>query len=119
MKPKPEKPVAMNIEEVLREHKAWLEGDGGKQANLQEANLRGTDLRGAYLPDTDIFLNSPWDICHIRADSIRIGCKYHSVEEWYSFSKNEIAAMGEEAEVFYRAKKNIILAIIEQLLKNY
>lgn len=39
----------MNIDEILNEHKVWLESDGkrGKQANLEDANLKGANLSGA------------------------------------------------------------------------
>ena len=37
------------LKKILDEHKAWLEGKGGKQADLSGADLRGADLRGAYL----------------------------------------------------------------------
>ena len=37
------------IAAVLAEHKAWLEGNGGKRANLDGANLAGANLAGANL----------------------------------------------------------------------
>ncbi|MFN8994708.1 MAG: pentapeptide repeat-containing protein [Pseudomonadota bacterium] len=47
----------MNKEElaaVLADHKAWLEGNGGKRANLARANLNGANLVGAYLADANL-----------------------------------------------------------------
>ena len=35
----------MNIDEILKKHKLWLDGDEkGERADLQGANLRGADL---------------------------------------------------------------------------
>jgi len=40
----------MNIDEVLRKHRIWIQdGDGGERANLSGANLSGANLSGAYL----------------------------------------------------------------------
>lgn len=42
----------MNADElktILADHASWLDGDGGKKANLREANLRGVNLSGANL----------------------------------------------------------------------
>jgi uncharacterized protein YjbI with pentapeptide repeats len=45
----------MNINETLRLHKAWINGEkGGKRADLQDANLRCADLRRANLTDADM-----------------------------------------------------------------
>ena len=40
---------AMNLEQILHDHKLWLAGQGGRQADLRGANLWGADLRGANL----------------------------------------------------------------------
>lgn len=45
---------AIELKETLDAHKLWLEGKGGKRANLRDfdlsyASLRGADLRGADL----------------------------------------------------------------------
>ena len=44
----------MNIENILKQHKAWLEGDGGEMANLYGANLSHANLRGANLRCADL-----------------------------------------------------------------
>jgi len=41
------------IADVLAQHKAWREGNGGKRANLSGANLSGADLSDAYLSRAD------------------------------------------------------------------
>ena len=50
----------MNLQDVLKKHNMWLNGDPrGQRANLRDAdlcgaNLRGADLRGADLCDADL-----------------------------------------------------------------
>ena len=49
----------MNLKQILKDHKLWLEGSGGakaslSRANLREANLRGADLRRANLSWADL-----------------------------------------------------------------
>jgi hypothetical protein len=39
---------------ILQDHKAWLNGRGGKRADLSEANLIGADLSEAYLSGADL-----------------------------------------------------------------
>ncbi|WP_251390629.1 pentapeptide repeat-containing protein [Mediterraneibacter agrestimuris] len=42
------------LEKILEEHKEWIDGKGGKCANLRGADLRGTILRGADLRGADL-----------------------------------------------------------------
>ena len=49
----------MDLKKILEEHLLWLNGKGGRRANLRGAdlfgaNLRGADLRGANLCDADL-----------------------------------------------------------------
>ena len=44
----------MNLQKILEDHSAWLRGEGGKRANLSDANLSGADLRGAKLSGADL-----------------------------------------------------------------
>lgn len=37
------------LDKILKNHKKWLNADGGSRANLRGANLRGANLRGADL----------------------------------------------------------------------
>jgi hypothetical protein len=46
--------VKMNIEKILKEHSKWLNGKGGKKADLTGANLIDADLTGANLTDADL-----------------------------------------------------------------
>lgn len=42
------------LKEILIQHKLWLTGEGGKRANLQEANLRGINLWRADLQEANL-----------------------------------------------------------------
>jgi hypothetical protein len=44
----------MNIDQVLGDHKQWLNGDVGSKADLREADLREADLREADLRWADL-----------------------------------------------------------------
>ena len=76
-------------------------------ANLSGANLSGANLYGAnlYLLQTDI-----WTV-HVQPEHIRIGCQYHTAEQWFSFSDEEIDVMSPEALDWWRKWKAPIQAI--------
>jgi hypothetical protein len=40
---------ASKLKDILEQHKLWIDGKGGKRADLTGANLRGADLTGANL----------------------------------------------------------------------
>lgn len=42
------------LQEILNNHKLWLQGEGGARADLRGANLRGASLRDADLRDADL-----------------------------------------------------------------
>ena len=42
------------LNEILNDHKLWLEGKGGSRANLRGADLREANLRGADLREADL-----------------------------------------------------------------
>ena len=42
------------LETILKNHKLWLNHEGGERANLQYANLRHADLRNANLQYADL-----------------------------------------------------------------
>ena len=105
----------MNIQEVLEQHKVYIEsfGKAGAKADLRGASLygaslygadlRGADLRGADLPEkTFLIAGEKYVIQIINGDSLRAGCQSHSVESWRKFTKKDIADMdGKEALRFY------------------
>ena len=45
---------ANELRGILDAHKLWLDGNGGKKADLRGADLCGADLRGANLRDADL-----------------------------------------------------------------
>src|SRR5574343_165845 len=132
------------LKEVLDKHTLFLEGkDGGERANLRYANLRyanlryanlsGANLSGADLSDADlsgadlrganlfganliIYQSGLWP-AYIQEDMIRIGCQYHSVKSWESFTDEEISKMHDDALRYCKANKEIILSIARSLKK--
>ena len=42
------------IKAIIARHEQWLRGDGGEQANLRDANLRGANLCDANLRVADL-----------------------------------------------------------------
>lgn len=42
------------LKSILEQHRLWIEGNGGKCADLQRADLQGADLQGANLQDADL-----------------------------------------------------------------
>ena len=43
------------LNEILEEHKKWLSGDGGKQADLSNTDLSNTDLNHTDLRHTNLY----------------------------------------------------------------
>ena len=86
---------------------ANLSGANLSDANLSGANLSGANLYGAnlYLLQTDI-----WTV-HVQPEHIRIGCQYHTAEQWFSFSDEEIGKMDSRALDWWRKWKAPIQAI--------
>lgn len=127
------------LKEVLDKHTLFLKGkDGGERANLRganlivadlsganlsDANLRGADLSGANLSGANLFgsnliiyQSGLWP-AFIQEDTIRIGCQYHSVKSWESFTDEEISKMHDDALRYWKANKEIILSIARSLKK--
>ena len=95
------------LTDILRKHRAWLEGDDNgradlRYADLRYANLRYANLRGAYLCGADlrgakieklivykmaVFTGLYYyDACPIiaqdKSEHIKLGCYLRSVDEW-------------------------------------
>jgi len=78
---------------------AYLRGAYLGEADLRGADLRGANLRGAKIEnDVEISL-IPYQIdCHdyyvfIWDRHIKIGCEFHSMDEWFAFTDREILKM--------------------------
>ena len=89
-----------------------------RYANLISANLSGADLRGANLFGSNliIYQSGLWH-AYIQEDMIRIGCQYHSVKSWESFTDEEISKMHDDALRYWKASKEIILSSARSLKK--
>ena len=103
---------------------ANLSGANSRRANLSGANLRYAELRYADLRGTNLFgsnliiyQSGLWE-AYIQEDMIRIGCQYHSVKSWESFTDEEISKMHDDALRYWKANKEIILSIARSLKKS-
>ncbi len=45
---------ANDLKSILEQHRLWVEGNGGKRANLRWADLRWANLQGADLQSADL-----------------------------------------------------------------
>jgi len=97
---------------------ANLSGSNLSGANLRYAELRYADLRGTNLFGSNliIYQSGLW-AAYIQEDMIRIGCQYHSVKSWESFTDEEISKMHDDALRYWKANKEIILSIARSLKK--
>ncbi len=102
---------------------AYLIGADLSEANLSAANLSGADLRGAnlsrayfkgtiYEKDIPLIINTEYYNVVKCKQYIRIGCKVNTPEQWAEFTLKEIASMDENALVFWKKYKKLILMTI-------
>ena len=109
-------------------YNANLEGADLEDANLEGANLRGTNLRGANLDNANLEgadLLASGNMKELRTmqidtykigftlDTLQIGCRRHKIEEWKSFSDEEIAEMDAGALEWWGHWKDFIFKAIE------
>lgn len=85
---------------------------------LSEANLRGADLRGADLRDADLIIITLgcWMV-YITKGHIRIGCQSHSIDEWESFSDDEINDMADGALELWKENNELIIGLCKRFDK--
>lgn len=102
------------------------EGANLEGANLEGAYLRGANLRGANLEGANLWgegrplLTKETKIIQITGlfynvltdmNTIKIGCKTYSREDWSKFSDDEIRDMdGQQALSFWKENKDKILS---------
>ena len=113
---------------------ADLRGADLRGAYLGAADLRGADLRGAYLGGADLRgaylgeLRSIWgasgnlrEIKAIQCDTwpvtytathMQIGCQFHELERWWSFTDEQIARMDSSALAWWQKWKPVLQTII-------
>ena len=99
---------------------ANLRGANLRGADLGDADLRGADLRGADLGDANLggetlkiaplqILGHTYDVL-ITPLRIKIGCEWHTWQEWRDFDNSTILDMdGRVALKWWRLHKKFIL----------
>lgn len=94
------------LQQVLEDHKLWIEDVGGSRADLSGANLSGTQ----YEKDIPVIINTEYySIVKCKA-YIKIGCETHTPEEWREFNDTQIQEMdGEKALLFWKKYKTLVL----------
>ena len=86
-------------------------GDSLQYANLQGADLQGADLQYANLPTDVIRIDGMrWDVT-ILYGYMRIGRQHHHVDDWESFTDDEISKMDNDALEFWQANKGKLITI--------
>ena len=95
---------------------ADLQGTDLQYANLQGANLKGAKLQGANLQGanlpTDVIRigGMRWDVTILHG-YMRIGCQHHHVDDWESFTDDEISLIDDDALEFWQANKGKLITI--------
>ncbi|MGZ5053409.1 MAG: pentapeptide repeat-containing protein [Methylobacter sp.] len=100
---------------------AYLAGANLAGANLARANLARANLDGAYLDGATYgvatlakgllqLLGLSWPVL-IFDSHIKIGCQFHSTEEWSEFDDDKIKSMSGGALEFWNKNKSMILAM--------
>ena len=96
-------------------------------ANLCDANLCGANLRDANLRDANLWSakgnqrevitiqTDVWQIIYTE-EVMQIGCRRHSIEEWFSFDDEKISSMESRALEFWRKWKPILAMIMGRQL---
>lgn len=107
-----------------------LTGADLAHTKLSYAHLRGTilsyaDLRGTDLTGVSSFWGAVGNCSQIKslqvdtwpvvytATHMQIGCRLHTLEEWWKFSDEEIRQMDDKALAWWRIWKPILRMIIE------
>ena len=93
-------------------------------ANLTGANLSGATLAGAHLADATIrdgekisltpicISGLRWPVAIFDA-SMQIGCRWHTLIEWWKFSDDKIIKMDFAALDWWRKHKATLFALVE------
>ena len=88
-------------------------------ANLHSANLSGADLSSANLRRV---IGNMVEICSFQIDTyavvftkniLAIGCQQHSIDDWKTFSDEQISKMDCKAIDFWLKYKDVIFKLIE------
>ena len=108
---------------------AYLRGANLSGANLSDANLSGANLRGANLSGANLsgvrelwgasgncrevkaIQCDYWPVTY-TAERMQIGCQFHTLAEWWSFTDEEIGRMDSKALDWWQVWKPILQNII-------
>ena len=83
-----------------------------RDADLSGADLRDADLSGAYLSGAGLYLQTEiWNIL-VTPTHIRIGCEFHTIEEWFRFDDEKIRNMNRKALDWWTKWKPILELMI-------
>lgn len=87
-----------------------------RDSDLRNANLINSDLSNTDLIDAGlIVLYLPYWTVYVHRETIRIGCRHHSHEEWKNFTDEEISKMDKNALVFWKQYKALIFEAVKAL----
>ena len=124
------------LNKILNLHKTWVNGEkGGKYADLSNAdlsnadlryaNLRGANLRGANLRGANLrycvgngkeikSLQIGTYLISYTKDILNIGCQSHTLDEWKSFTDDEISEMDSDVLEWWKLNKYIVIELAER-----
>ncbi|MCI4435425.1 MAG: hypothetical protein JHC33_01260 [Ignisphaera sp.] len=103
------------LQEILTLHKKWLDKEaGGVKANFSSADITGFNLEAATgeLKYIKSLKCEKYAVVY-TFDRIYIGCKSHSIEEWRTFTAEEIAQMDGGDFEWFNNWKPVIMQLIE------
>ena len=87
---------------------AYLEGANLEGANLIGANLEDANLRGANLRGAGLYIQTEtWQVV-TTPTHIKIGCQFHTKEEWFMFDDEKIGNMDSKALDWWTKWKPIL-----------
>lgn len=92
------------LREILKDHAAYLRGDGGKRANLTGANLTGANLVGGKIVALVARVTriiDPYEFFAWRTnkgDMIAAGCRFFSVANYRAHVAREYPGTPKAAE---------------------
>ena len=95
---------------------AYLEGANLEGANLYEANLEGADLRYCIGNSKQIKTIQTETYYITYTDKVMaIGCKQHTIEEWFNFDDETIDKMNKGTSLEWWAKWKPVLKTIMEI----
>lgn len=103
------------LNEILENHRLWLNNEGGSRADLRGAILNDANLNGASgnMDQLKSILIETYPITY-TSEILQIGCQKHKIEDWWNFDDEKIISMdGKTTLKFWRNYKELIKMTIE------